>query len=509
MKNIKKIYDNNINILFKNKRYISIYILSLLFLILSFFNENNYVNPKAEILLVFLVLILGIIAIIYSIKHTKEIHKVALVIILLFGIIAIFINPILIDFNENEHITRSDMISSGELIPIYHEGKGYLSSSLYSQLNNNRGQTVLDNSLYKEPINHTKMFYPPSFSQNPFYGYILSGFGIILAKLLDLSVIWAMWLGRICNLLLYALICALAIKKAPVHKMTLLVISCLPLSIYQAGSFSVNGFMYCFAILSLGYFLFMFKTNLKIHIKDISIFFLSVLLISLFKAPYCLFAFLIFLIPREKFSSKKAFIISRILPLGIMIIGISYTIIYNYFNLGNIVNKEYILQNNMHFHDQIAYILNNPMNTTTFLLNSANLVPKMVIDLFRFSHMEWTYDSSILSIMYFVFFLMFSLTYPNEVNFKINNRIKILILASLIYINIIFIQYLNLTPIGYNKLDMFLGVYARDYIPILGFLPLIISLPETHKISNIDFKVVLIVIIFLSGTLILTISTFY
>lgn len=94
-------------------------------------------------------------------------------------------------------------------------------------------------------------------------------------------------------------------------------------------------------------------------------------------------------------------------------------------------------------------------------------------------------------------------------NFKKKNRLKIGVILVLIYIGIIFIQYLSWASVGYNKLDMLLGVYARYYIPLLTLCPLICYLPTSINIKNFDLKILLVVIIFLSGTLILTISTFY
>lgn len=238
-------------------------------------------------------------------------------------------------------------------------------------------------------------------------------------------------------------------------------------------------------------------------------FFISILLVSFFKFPYGLFAFFIFLIPKEKFASKKLFIISRCIPVGIMIITMAYSLFYASHQLENTGRQIHFIQSNVSPEGQINYMINNPLNGITFFLQSANLIPEMVIDLFRFSFMQWTYNSFVLSVLYLIFFSIFSFIYPHEVNFKKKNRLKIGVILVLIYIGIIFIQYLSWASVGYNKLDMLLGVYARYYIPLLTLCPLICYLPTSINIKNFDLKILLVVIIFLSGTLILTISTFY
>nr|DAR45109.1 MAG TPA: putative membrane protein [Caudoviricetes sp.] len=508
MNKIGEIFNQYFEIIFKNKKYILIFALSILFFTFTFFKVENYISPKAEILLLIILFIFGLIAIIYSFKHKNELHKVAFIIILLFGILTVFTTPTLISIDENEHFARSDMTSLGILIPEYQK-EGYVVSDLVYQLQNNMGRTIVGNDFYQDSINNTKTFYDSGFPQNPFYGYIFSGLGILLAKLLDLSVIGAMWLGRLFNLLLYAGICALGIKKAPNYKMALLVVSCLPMSVFQAASFSVDGVIYSFCILSLGYFIYMYKTSSLINYKDIGVFFISILLVSFFKFPYGLFAFFIFLIPKEKFASKKLFIISRCIPVGIMIITMAYSLFYASHQLENTGRQIHFIQSNVSPEGQINYMINNPLNGITFFLQSANLIPEMVIDLFRFSFMQWTYNSFVLSVLYLIFFSIFSFIYPHEVNFKKKNRLKIGVILVLIYIGIIFIQYLSWASVGYNKLDMLLGVYARYYIPLLTLCPLICYLPTSINIKNFDLKILLVVIIFLSGTLILTISTFY
>ena len=55
-----------------------------------------------------------------------------------------------------------------------------------------------------------------------------------------MNVIWMLWLGRIFNLILYAGLISLAIKKTPVLKMPMLAVACIPISIYQAASLSID-----------------------------------------------------------------------------------------------------------------------------------------------------------------------------------------------------------------------------------------------------------------------------
>ncbi|MDL2246054.1 DUF2142 domain-containing protein, partial [Methanobrevibacter sp. OttesenSCG-928-K11] len=487
--------------------FILIYTLFIIFFIFSFFKGDNYLHPKFEIITVFLIFLAGIISILYSFKHKKEIHKIAFVIILIFGILSVFISPTLIACDENEHFARSEMTSSGVLVPEYIEGKGYSVHNLFYQLDNHRGETFLEGNFSSENIDYEKSFYPSGYPQNPFYGYIAQGIGILLAKILDLSVIWAMWLGRLCNLLLYAGICAIGIRKAPVYKIPLLVIACIPMALYQSTSLSIDPFINGFGILIMGYFIYMYKTTSKITLVDVSIFLGSCLLISLIKIPYVLFVFLIFLVNKDKFNSNKTLLFSRIMSIVIILISMCYSYFYASPQLLNTQRAIFFLENNVSASGQINYMLTNPQEAIVTFLQIGNTLPLMVTDIFRFSHMYWTYSSELLSFLYMLFFGVFAIFYPNNVNISKNSRIKLAIIVVLIYLGTFFIQFLTWTSVGSTIIE---GVFARYFIPLMALIPLIIGI-NRHSIKNknLDLIIITLIISFIAGVLILTIANFY
>ena len=89
----------------------------------------------------------------------------------------------------------------------------------------------------------------------PIYGYLPQAIGILIAKLLDLNVIWILWLGRICNLICYAGLVSYAIKKANCLKIPLLAVACIPISIYQAAFISIDSLIIGLGILVVAYFI--------------------------------------------------------------------------------------------------------------------------------------------------------------------------------------------------------------------------------------------------------------
>ena len=180
---------------------------------LSTLSYKNIAHPKFELVLFFIVLIIGILCISYYFNHnsSQELYKFAFVIILIFGILCAVIVPISDVSDEPEHFTRAEITSQGVLIPhwtgyelgvdrLYNVTEGEFSdeqnynagfesiSSMYF-FYSNRELTVFDISHDQEKINHSSTIIGSAFEQNPFYGYLPQAVGIFIAKLFDLNVI--------------------------------------------------------------------------------------------------------------------------------------------------------------------------------------------------------------------------------------------------------------------------------------------------------------------------------
>ncbi|MCR5027488.1 MAG: hypothetical protein K6A34_08650 [Methanobrevibacter sp.] len=81
--------------------------------------------------------------------------------------------------------------------------------------------TFLDSFATSTQINNSEAQVNKIFAQNPFYGYLASAIGLKLAKILNLTEMFGLWLARFFNLLMYAAFAYVAIKKALILKMPL------------------------------------------------------------------------------------------------------------------------------------------------------------------------------------------------------------------------------------------------------------------------------------------------
>lgn len=361
-----------------DKKYILTYLIGFILLATFLFSCNTHNHPKAQIILSILTVIGGIICIRYSIKNKDALHKTAFLIIIIFGLLTVFASPLLVAPDEVEHFARSDLTSEGGLIPNYHENQGYFINNYFYQMTCSQGSTLLDNtSFMHQDITHGKTFFTSVFSQNLFYVYLAQGFGIFIAKMLELPVIFALWLGRLCNLLLYSGIVYFAIKKTPAFKKELLVLSCLPIAVFQAASMSSDGIIFALAILNISYFIQMYKSEI-IPNKNIIIYLATGILIGLIKFPYIFLLLMLFLIPANKFKTKKIAIMSKMTALLLIVIAGAYSNFYASKELLKGGRIDYYIQNNVNPTNQINYIIHNPTSAVITFVKSLIFLPYLI-----------------------------------------------------------------------------------------------------------------------------------
>ena len=290
--NISKFKDG----LLKTKKYWFLYIAFIVITSFAVITEINILHPKFELMTFVIMVILGVLCIVYYLTRNsdKEFYKVAFIVILCFGIVTAFILPLSEVSDESEHITRAEITSRGDFFPHWTgddiglertfnvtEGEfsnvsnpvGFHTIQSITLFNEQRGITVFETQNDTDKINHNDWVLNSAFQQNPFYGYLPQALGILFAKLLDLNVIWMLWLGRIFNLVCYAGLIAFAIKKTDYLKMPLLVVSCMPIAIYQSASISIDSMIFGLGIVCVSYFIHFCTSNENsIDIKEIFIF---------------------------------------------------------------------------------------------------------------------------------------------------------------------------------------------------------------------------------------------
>lgn len=520
--------------LVESKKYWIIYLIVIALTCMSTITFNDLPNLQFVVPVFIIVAFLGVFCIVYYFMHDSkdELYKVAFVIIVCFGIISALVVPIIDVSDELEHLTRAEITSQGVLFPHWVDGENHL-DRLYNhsdegkystKLNtdvgfetaqshmfflNNRGNTVFDTPDDTNKINQSTILDGSAFEQNPFYGYLPQAAGIFIAKLFDMNVIWMLWLGRIFNLIFYAGIISLAIKKAPVLKVPLLCVACIPISIYQAASVSIDSMVICLGILTIAYFIYLYKADAgSLETKEIAIFCGLSFLLGLCKLPYLAFVFLILLVPKENFKNRKILIY---ILLGIIVVGV-LGVLWSTYSTHALMHSWRSKLNYMDPSLQLKFLINHPINILYFLgqIFTFNLgcVVNGVFNFFSANNPYHYSDNYIfITVLIWIFLAATLLFYPKKSEFNSKARLGSLAVLLIIYVGTCFIQLLTWADVG----GMSLGVSARYFIPLFALLPIIVPWKikklDRFKESYDDYAIVFMIAFM--ATLIMAFATKY
>ena len=493
------------------KLYITIYTIIILSFSIFFFNFTDFSHTSFKIAMIILLIVIGAISLIFYKYNIEKMHKVAFVIILLFGITMVFLTPITDASDEIEHFIRSDIVSTGQISTDYiaipnSTENGYQTIATTIIFANATGMTVFDTNVDDSPINHTPDYFNSAFSQNPFYAYLTQAIGVFLAKLLDLNAIWMLWLSRLCNILLYAIIIAFAIKKAPTFKLPLLIVAISPISILLAASNNTDGLFTALALLAFAYFLHFCENN-NIEWKDLLIFFASIILCGLLKAPYLALSLLVFLIPNENFKDKRQNITSKISIIAVLLLGL----IWSGYATNELLHSWrglHMSEKHVNSTEQLSYLFSSPIVFGDKIIRLFTELPIIIDRYFFFPDAGRVQFSKFFATIYSVFILAFSFLYPLEKKITKNNRIKGFLIAFLIYGSVVFVQYLTWSSVGAAKITA--GVYGRYFTPLIIFLPFIFGNTHTnYDKDKISFIALVIAMGITAGVMIMTLFIKY
>lgn len=170
---------------------------------------------------------------------------------------------------------------------------------------------------------------------NNLIGYANQAFGMAAARWLGLPFTWQFAMGRVMNVLTYALLCFFAILKCRRFKLTLAAIALFPTAVFLAGSYSYDplGTGFCFLGIALTMDAIFDRDRPLSRGRALTIL-LSFVLGSLIKIVYMPMLLLVLLIPRSKFHSngqrvwfKSAAVALCVLGLLTMVLAVSTNIV--------------------------------------------------------------------------------------------------------------------------------------------------------------------------------------
>lgn len=499
------------SLLKENKSIFLVYLIVVSVLFLSMFSPRYSTSFNIEIGSFVLIAISGILLILYGFKNKDSLHKVSFAVVMFVGIILTFIAPPFSLHDEAIHLNRVVNIVDGFIYPITATNGAYQDfltplllhmKDLYGGSNFGIANLFLNNAGAFVPISDVEPSILLGITNTPFYTYIPSAIGVFIAKSLNLGVIYAVWLSRIPNLIVYAIITSYAIKRAPCYKMPMFLVTCTPLATTVMFSSNYDSFLFAVFILAIAEFIYMYKNGaLK---KNLLIFFICCLLIGLIKPPYLFFTLLVLFLPKEKlnfaYPRLKLAIAAILLCIVAMFLLSLSSLLFNISSLA--IGKSHSVMDNIH------HLLIHPRVDLRIVRNSMLFIGHRFIWTNYFYHVNWVgkfRGTEIFNLLYFVLFMAFSILYPIKIKFSRKKRWALAIYSLVFYIGLFFILYISWnTPESFNIIHN----QPRYYVPLFLLMPFIFNYPF-KKIKKVDYWAIMGIVVFVMGILLLTVTHFY
>lgn len=293
--------------------------------------------------------------------------------------------------------------------------------------------------------------------------HVPSGLFIALARMFGGNFYVTTTLGKIANVLTYALVCYFAIRRLKSGKMIASVIALIPTSIFIASSFSYDFWVTCFSLLGMAYFVGeMQRPDEQVTIKNTLIMCVSFALACLPKLIYAPLLLFPFFLKKNNFKHRKRYYlicIAVIFTLGLMLMLKSLSVVQSTGDLrgGGTVSPK----------GQIKFILYNPITYAKILIKfileylSVSTMPKYI------TNFAYLGEIGSGAIVFMLLMLITAFTDKNECDVKAYGWLN-KILSIFMYVGMAVLMatalYIDFTPVGQQTIA---GCQPRYIIPLL------------------------------------------
>lgn len=469
---------------------LEILIFILFFCYLTFYTNYSmfgYFKFNCLTIIVSIIGILGIISfsLIFSKFKSLKIEQKFLIIMPFLGVLYLIAFPFNTIPDEANHASRAYEVSNGHLTSnVYKDMIGNkLDSSLYKVFSNDNYGKLVNNFKYKTTKKNVKYSFANTSLYSPI-SYLPQAIGITFGKIFSNRILIQLYFGRVFNFITFFILMYLSIKLIPFKKNIIFLIGVIPLVLQEAISLAPDAFTISMACFFVSYILYLRSSSEKITKKNIAIISSASIILSQLKIVYLPICLLLFLIPFDKFESKKRKYVTLILIflisslLGFMWLKISS----HYLEIQSGSDK------------QMSYILSNVFRyleicITTFTNFSRDWLYEV------FGRNLGMFTISLPSFLIFgniILFIIISLTSKKEDIKEWEKWFITFVVLSVIFL-IFTSLYIQWTP---YKAGLIKGIQGRYFIPLLILISLIISNKKIVLKDNVDSKYIDLFLLF-------------
>ena len=454
--------------------------------------------------------IIGGIFTFLSLINLKIYNKIFSV-ILFTGLIFCIYTPNMDTPDENFHYSRALYISDGHLYLPSSVEEMKVSSDI-SNVEEEFKKPLIQTDLEKKQLSDKQVVYSNLGNTNgySFISYIPQTLGIIIARLLHLSVLGSIFLGRFFNLLVFALLVRLAIKKAGDKQLIFSLLAIIPINIYIAASFNQDAFANGLIFLVIGLFLSYFEKD-KVSNRDIFFYSILCILIAFSKLPYVLLICLLVFLPKEKLNKKQYLLIAG----SILMVALTSVI---WLKVTSGINATVAHPNPaVNPMKKIIFTLHHFSDFTRMMIKEVvNFIPFKLQSLFTFGWL--TYDVKAFMWFYLIFISVTLFILPNGKPLKTFAKFGVVLVSMGIVFGILMTAYLMWGEVADISIKGIQGRYFAGIFVLLAcvtnfsrrlFLNQNRTEPIEYDQNKVEYTFTYIATLFILVSIITTISQYY
>ena len=419
---------------------------------------------------------------------------------LVIGVALVFVNAPQIRYDEHAHFWRAYETASGNIISRTTNELPNSVTDLFMREDNSYPNKEINYETIQEKIGaelnedeKTPFAVGATGSLTPI-SYIPQVIGVFIGRVLQLSPMIILYLGRLTNLLAYIALVFMAIKIMPSEKWKLIImmIALFPMSMNLAATVSPDTVILGTTLLAISYAMHLKFETKEITYKHIILLGILCMIPTVCKIVYFPLCLLVLLLPHEKFESKTKRILSWVIIFAIVFI--PYLVLNRIVSLGD---YEIAIRTNMT--EQILFTLSSiPRDFITLI----NTIYVEFSDYFFEMIGGWN-TIQILSIVLFIMLLIAMYkTEENEKKLTFTKTDKVIcwVIFIIEVLGVVAAMYLGWTQAQQTVVE---GVQGRYFLPIIPLICILLSKNKLEwKIKNKEMKyaiILMIIFVFVCG----------
>lgn len=408
--------------------------------------------------IILLIISIVIYFILFDPKDKKKLPINAFFLIIIFGSVISVVKPVQYGLDEESHLPNVISISDSPIFKYSNEKlEDYNSVFKYDALRNpsKKDKNYWFNVEHKESkIKGVRVGF-----DNP--AFIPSAIGWNIGRLISKKVFVSYYLGRIFEVIAYAILVFIALKISKVYREAIYLFSTFPAVLYIIAGYHYDYLYFGASLIALALLTNVLSEKNKVDKKYAIAFQCTTLLFAFSKFPFILTGSLLSVLPNRYYKDKKMRSFSSLLFLLNLFISFIYVGIIKLFPSGSSISGE---------GPGLFYFLTHPLP----LLRTLLLAPHGIINDFISDPLKYVSEKSaflIAASIFTFFFILFIIILRNKIElpkfFKYYSLLLLLGTATLIIVAI------SGDPRVYHTGDIVVGgVQGRYYYYILMFLPL-------------------------------------